>query len=68
MQILYKMDAVYSGYVKAHGIKVLTGLLSNGITGYLYGPDSAHEDDIVVLNMSWVNTQLMLIQEHVTQA
>ncbi len=38
------------------------------ITGYLYGPISGRENDIVVLNMSWLNSQLMLIQEHVTQA
>ncbi len=35
-------EGVYSGYVKAHGIKVLTVLFPNGITGYLYGPISGH--------------------------
>jgi hypothetical protein len=61
-------EAVYSGYVKAHGIKVLTVLFPNGITGYLYGPISGRENDIAVLNMSWLNTQLLLLQEEVTAA
>jgi hypothetical protein len=34
-------EAVYSGYVKAHGIKVLTVLFPNGITWYLYVPFQA---------------------------
>jgi hypothetical protein len=41
---------------------------SNGITGYLYGPISGRENDIAVLNMSWVNTQLLMLQEEVTAA
>jgi len=61
-------EAVYSGYVKAHGIKVLTVLFPNGITGYLYGPISGRENDIAVLNMSWLNHQLLLLQEEVTAA
>ena len=59
---------MYSGYVKAHGIKVLTVLFPNGITGYLYGPISGRENDIAVLNMSWLNHQLLLLQDDVTQA
>jgi hypothetical protein len=42
-------EAVYSGDVKAHGIKVLTVLFPNGITGYLYGPISGPKNDIPVL-------------------
>jgi hypothetical protein len=61
-------EALYSGYVKAHGIKVLTVLFPNGITGYLYGPISGRENDIAVLNMSWLNHQLLLLQEDVTEA
>jgi hypothetical protein len=61
-------EAVYSGYVKAHDIKVLAILFPNGTIGYLYCPISGHENDIAVLNMSWLNSQLMLIQEHITQA
>jgi hypothetical protein len=58
-------EAVYSGYVKAHGIKVLTVLFPNGITGYLYGPISGRKSDIAVLNMPWLNHQLLLLQEDV---
>jgi hypothetical protein len=61
-------EVVYSGYVKAHGIKVLTVLIPNGMTGYLYGPISGHENDIVVLNMSWLNHKLLLLQEDVSIA
>jgi hypothetical protein len=61
-------EAVYSGYVKAQGIKVLTVLFPNGTTGYLYGPISGHENNIAVLNMLWLNHQLLLLQEEVTAA
>jgi hypothetical protein len=52
-------EAVYSGFVKALGIKVLTVLFPNGITGYLYGPISGCKNDITILNMSWLNHQRM---------
>ncbi len=42
-------EAVYSGYVKAHVIKVLIVLFPNGITGYLYGPISGYENDITAM-------------------
>jgi hypothetical protein len=61
-------ETVYSGYVTAHSIKVLTVLFPNGRSGYLYGPISGHENDIAVLNMSWLNHQLLLLQEGVTAA
>ncbi len=54
--------------MKAHGIKVLTVLFPNGITGYLYGPISGGENNIQVLNMSWLNHQLLLLQEDATAA
>jgi hypothetical protein len=54
--------------MKRHGIKVLTMLFPNGITGYLYGLICGHENDIAALNMCWVNTQLLLLQKHVTHA
>jgi hypothetical protein len=57
-----------SGYLKAHGIKVLMVLFSNGITGYLYGPISGKENSIVVMSISWANAQLLLLQDKVTQA
>ncbi len=61
-------EAVYSGYVKAHRIKVLTVLFPNGITRHRYGPVSGCKNDIAVLNMSLLNHQLLLLQEEVTQA
>ncbi len=61
-------ESAYSRYVKAHGMKVLTVIFPNGITGYIYGPISGPENDIVVLNMSWLNHQLLLLQENVTAA
>jgi len=61
-------EAVYSGHVKAHSIKVLTVLFSNGITGYLYGSISGRKNDIAILNVSWLIHQLLLLQEDVTAA
>jgi hypothetical protein len=61
-------EAVYSGYVKAYGIKVLTVLFPNGITWYLYCPISGYKNDFAVLNMSWLNHRLLQLQEEVTQA
>ncbi len=43
--------AVYSGYLRRHGLKVLTVIWPNGIVGCLYGPVSGRENDIGVLNM-----------------
>jgi hypothetical protein len=60
-------EAVYSCNIKAHGNKLLMVLFPNRITGYLYSPISGHENDIAVLNMSWLNNQLLLLQEKVTQ-
>ncbi len=59
---------MFSGYVKRHEIKVLTMNFLNGVTGYIYGPISGHKNNIAALNMSWVNTQLLLLQAYVTQA
>jgi len=42
-------------------------LFLNGITGYLYGPISCHENNIAAMNMIWVNTQILLLQVHVMQ-
>jgi hypothetical protein len=61
-------EAVYSGYVKAQGIKVLTVLFPNGKTGYLYGPISGQENNITVLSMLRLNHHLLLLQEDVTAA
>ncbi len=43
--------ALYSGYLKVHGLKVLTVVFPNGIIAYLYGPVSARENDIGLLNL-----------------
>jgi hypothetical protein len=47
--------AQYTGYLKKHGLKVLTVVFPNGIIAYLYGPVSAREHAIGLLNMSWLN-------------
>jgi len=38
------------------------------VNGYIFGPIYSHEDNIDVTNMSWVDTQLLLLQGHVYQA
>ena len=43
--------SVYSGYLKRHGLKVLTVVFPNGIKAYLYGPISARENDIALYVM-----------------
>jgi hypothetical protein len=41
-------ECVYTGYVKKHGLKILTVALPNGLIGGLYGPVSAREKTISV--------------------
>jgi hypothetical protein len=60
--------ALYSGYLKRHGLKVLTVVFPNGIITYLYGPVSARENDIGLLNMSWLNEHLVALQPKITSA
>jgi hypothetical protein len=60
--------ALYSGYLKVHGLKVLTVVFPNGIIAYLYGPVSARENDIGLLNLSWLNEHLMALQLEITVA
>ena len=55
-------EAFFSGYLKRHGLKVLTVVFPNGIIGYLYGPVSARENDIGLLNLSGLNQNLMALQ------
>jgi hypothetical protein len=38
----------------------------NGIISYLYGPVSAKENDIGLLNMSWLNDHLVALQPDIT--
>ncbi len=59
--------SVYSGYLKRHGLKVLTVVFPNGIIAYLYGPVSARENDIALLNMSWLNDHLMALQPEIAE-
>jgi hypothetical protein len=58
---------VYSGYLKLHGLKVLTVVFPNGIIAYLYGPVSAWENDIALLNMSLMNEHLMALQPEIAE-
>ncbi len=60
--------SVYSGYLKQHGLKVLTIVLPNGIIAHLYGPISARENDIGTLNLSDLNRHLMALQPEITLA
>jgi len=57
-----------SGYLKIHGLKVLTVVFPNGIIAYLYGPVSARENDIGLLNLSWLNEHLVALQPEITAA
>jgi len=61
-------ECVYTGYVKRHGLKVLTVVLPNGLIGGLYGPVSARENDISMQNLSNLNQELMLLQPDVMEA
>jgi hypothetical protein len=54
--------ALYSGYFKIHGLKVLTVVFPNGIIANLFGPISAWENDISLLNLSWLNEQMLVLQ------
>jgi hypothetical protein len=47
---------------------VLTVVFPNGIIGYLYGPVSARENDIGLLNLSWLNEHLVALQPEITAA
>jgi hypothetical protein len=59
--------SMYSGYLKLHGLKVLTVVFPNGIIAYLYGPVSARKNDIALLNMLWMNEHLMALQPEIAE-
>jgi hypothetical protein len=61
-------ECVYMGYVKKHGLKILTVAPPNGLIGGLYGPVIAQENDIGTLNLSNLNQELMLLQPDVMEA
>jgi len=63
----YLQQALYSGYLKCHSLKVLTVVFPNGIISYLYGPVSARENDIGLLNMSWLNDHLVALHPDITK-
>jgi hypothetical protein len=60
--------ALYSGFLTVHGLKVLAVVFPNGIIAYLYGPVSARENDISLLNLSWLNKCLVALQPEITVA
>jgi hypothetical protein len=55
-------QAFYTGYIKAHGIKVETVFLPNGLCT-LFGPVSARRAGASVAAMSNLNAFLVLIQQ-----
>ncbi len=59
--------SMYSGYLKLHGLKVLTIVFPNGIIASLCGPVSARENDIALLNMSWLNERLIALQPEIAE-
>jgi len=61
-------QVMHTGYVRKHGLKILTISLPNGLIGGLYGPVSAWENDIGTLNLSNLNQELMLLQLDVMEA
>ncbi len=61
-------ESIYSGYVRRHGLKILSVVFPNGLIGYVYGPISARENDNGALNGSELNQHMMNIQVEITQA
>jgi hypothetical protein len=61
-------ESVYSGYVRCHGLKILSVVFPNGLIGYVYGPISARENDNGALNGSELNQHMTDLQVEVTQA
>jgi hypothetical protein len=45
-------ESIYSGYIKCHGLKILSVVFPNGLIGYVYGLISARENDNGALNSS----------------
>jgi hypothetical protein len=59
--------SMYSGFLKLHGLAVLTVVFPNGIIAYLYGPVLAWENDIALLNMSWLDNHLTALQPEIAE-
>ncbi len=62
-------ESIYSGYIKHHGLKILSVVFPNGLIGYVYGPTSARENDNSSLNgsESELNQHIMDLQVEITQ-
>ena len=60
-------EAMYSGYLKKLGLKVLSLVLPNGIVAYIYGLISAWENDIGALHLSGLNGHLIELQPNIEQ-
>ncbi len=45
-------EFIYSGYIKCHGLKILSVVFPKGLIGYVYCPISARENDNGALNSS----------------
>jgi hypothetical protein len=61
-------ESVYSGYIRCHGLKILSVVFPNVMIRYVYGPMSGRENDIGALNMSQLNHYMIDCQDEVTQA
>jgi len=61
-------ESVYLGYIRRHGLKILSVVFPNGMIGYVYGPISGRENDIGALNISQLNQHRIDCQEEVMQA
>jgi len=55
--------ALYSGYLNVCVLKVVMVVFPNEIIAYLYGPVSARENDIGLLNLSWLNEHLVALNQ-----
>jgi len=58
---------LYSEYLKQHVIKLIIDVFLDGIIAYLYQAVSARENDIVLLNMLWLNQHSMELQLEIAE-
>ncbi len=65
--LVWRLSRKFStGYLIVHGLKVLTVVFPNGIFAYLYVPVSARENNIGLLNLSWLNEHLVALEPEIT--
>ena len=55
--------AFYQGHIKAHGVRVVSLCLPNGLTAGVWGPVSSRRNDLDILNMSGLGAFLQQIQQ-----